>query len=253
MLITTTFILINFEESDMYDKLNAAGLTGTEAKIYVTLVDIGRGQAGLISRRSGIHRRSVYDALERLIKKGLVSYIRENEKRVYVASDPKRLLDIAEQLRKDISDALPVLEAKYNDVKTRQETSFFHGVDGVRSIFEDQLNSSKDIFVIATANLATQGLKYYLPHYTDRRVKKKIKLHILYSKGVKGEKIPLAEIRHLPDEFASPISTNIYADRVAILIWSLDPVAILIKNKQVAEAYKKYFDVLWAFAKTAKK
>ena len=62
----------------MFEKLVPLGLTNTEAKIYVTLIDLGRAQAGIISRKSGIHRRSVYDALERLIEKGLVSYIKEN-------------------------------------------------------------------------------------------------------------------------------------------------------------------------------
>ena len=55
----------------MLDQLHHIGLTGTEAKIYLVLLDLGKAQAGVLSRKTGIHRRSIYDALDRLIEKGL--------------------------------------------------------------------------------------------------------------------------------------------------------------------------------------
>jgi HTH-type transcriptional regulator, sugar sensing transcriptional regulator len=233
----------------VYEELTVLGLTRTESKIYSMLIELGRAQAGLISRKTGIHRRSVYDALERLIEKGLVSYIRENEKRVYIPTDPARLKEIAEEMTKGISQILPTLEQNYHSIKEKQETSFFRGKEGIRSIFEDQLKVGETIYIISTAYSATEGLKYYMGRYTEKSIKKKIKLQILYAKGDPTTTIPLADIRHLPDEFASPVATNIYGNRVAVLIWSLEPLAILIKNKQVAETYKKYFDVLWKFAR----
>jgi len=233
----------------MYEQLIALGLTRTEARIYGTLVDLGRAQAGIISRRTGIHRRSVYDALDRLIEKGLVSYIKENDKRYYTPADPARFKEMISHMSQGIESIMPSLQAKYNEVKTRQETLFFRGKEGMRTIFEDQLADKKDVYIIATPNLATEGLKYYLPHYETQRIKKKMKLHILYAGGILGLEIPLAEIRHLPTTFASPVSTNIYGEKVAILIWSMEPVAILIKNKDVALTYKKYFDALWEIGK----
>jgi len=236
----------------MFEKLLSAGLTRTEAKLYVTLVDLGKAQAGMLSRKTGIHRRSVYDALERLIEKGLVSWIKENDKRFYTAESPEKLSDIIDLQKKELDGAIPELLLKFNEQKKKQETRFYRGVEGVRAIFEDQLSESKPVYIIGASYNASSILKYYMNHYTSRRIKKKLKLYLLYCGGRRDFSVPFGKTGYLPESYASPVSTNIYADKVAIIVWGDEPVAILIKNKHVAETYKNYFDILWKLAKKKK-
>jgi sugar-specific transcriptional regulator TrmB len=237
--------------SRMFEKLVPLGLTATESKIYVTLIELGRAQAGIISRKTGIHRRSVYDALERLIEKGLVSYMKENDKRFYIPADPQRLDELQHQTQDALSTILPSLKAKYAEAKQKQETVFYRGVEGIKAILDDQLNVGEEVFIMGASKNAPDILKYYLPHYTNKRVSKKVKLHLIYAgKRTTSEPIPLSEVKYLPDEFASPVSTNIYGDKVAIIIWSFEPVAILIKNKEIATTYRAYFDILWKLGKS---
>jgi len=47
----------------MGEGLKELGLTEVEIKVYLTLLEIGSSQAGIITRKSGIHRRMVYDAV----------------------------------------------------------------------------------------------------------------------------------------------------------------------------------------------
>jgi sugar-specific transcriptional regulator TrmB len=61
--------------------LEEAGLTPIEVRIYLVLLEKGSIRAGEITRHTGIHRRNVYDAIERLVQKGLVSYIKTNNRR----------------------------------------------------------------------------------------------------------------------------------------------------------------------------
>jgi len=234
----------------MYEELIESGLTRNESKIYATLVDQGKAQAGTLSRKTGIHRRSVYDSLERLIEKGLVSFIKENNKRYYLPSDPKQIKAILEYKQEQVYKILPELEAKFNMIQQKQETLFYRGVQGIKTILEDQINVGKDIFVMGGSRDALQIVKFYLRHYTMKRIKKNILLHIIYAgKHEKAKRIPFSKIKFLPESFASPVATNIYGDNVAIIIWSFEPVAILIKNKEIAKTYKKYFDLLWKTAK----
>ncbi|MDI6738180.1 MAG: helix-turn-helix domain-containing protein [Nanoarchaeota archaeon] len=116
----------------MYEQLAEAGLTKAEARIYAALVDAGKAQAGAISRKTGIHRRNVYDALERLVEKGLCSFIRENNKRYYMASEPRKLLEAMDARKEALLSILPELEAKFNAVKQKQETQFYKGTEGIR-------------------------------------------------------------------------------------------------------------------------
>ncbi|MFH1638651.1 MAG: helix-turn-helix domain-containing protein [Candidatus Woesearchaeota archaeon] len=228
------------------NEFEAIGLTKTEAKIYSVLVDLGKAQAGNISRKTGIHRRSVYDALERLIEKGLVSFIKENDKRYYIPSDPKRIREIIDEQNLKILNILPELEAKYNSIKQKQETLFYKGKEGIRTILEDQLKEGKTIYVMGGSRKAPEILRFYLHHYTEKRVKLGIRLKIIYS-GVSesSRRVPFADVRFVAEEFATPVATNIYGDNVAIILWTAEPVAILIRNMEIARTYKKYFDVLW--------
>ena len=233
----------------MYEKLLHIGLTKTEAKIYLSLIDINKAQAGVIARKTGIHRRSVYDALDRLIEKGLVSYITENDKRFYTPTDPARIQEIINQQKIEIDNILPTLQAKFLEHKDKQETLFYRGKEGLKTIFDDQINEGKTVYIIGAAHTAKEHLKYYLPHYTNKRVKKKIKLKALYA-GKKHEKLPPhAEVKYLPPSFGSLVSTNIYGNKAAIILWlPHDPVAILIKQPDIAKTFRTYFETLWKIA-----
>ncbi|MBI4151562.1 hypothetical protein HY496_01215 [Candidatus Woesearchaeota archaeon] len=229
----------------MYEALMHVGLTSTEAKIYSMLVELGKAQAGILSRKTGIHRRSIYDALDRLIEKGLASYIVENEKRLYVPADPTRVREIIEREKVEIDAILPLLLAKFNEQKQKQETVFYRGKEGIKTIFEDQIAEGKDVYIIGASHHANELLKFYIPHYTNKRIKRKIRLHALYAGARHSTPVPLASVRYLPSRFASLVSTNIYGDKAAIILWMHDPVAILIKQKDIAMTFKNYFDALW--------
>jgi len=57
-------------KSSIQENLRKAGLTENESKTYLALLETGPSQAGVITRKTGLHRRVIYDTLEMLIKKG---------------------------------------------------------------------------------------------------------------------------------------------------------------------------------------
>ena len=232
------------------EELIEFGLTKNEAKIYLSLIDLGPSLAGVISRKTGVHRRSVYDAIERLIEKGLIGYITNNNRKYFQAVNPRKLLDLIKEKEELINKILPDLEKKYNFIKEKQETLFFRGKQGIKSIFEDQINEAKEILIFGASKGVSEVLKYYLPIYNKRRINKKIKIKIIYDIKSKSKhsKIPLSEIRYLP--YKSYATTNIYANKVAIILWQENPLAILINDKKIAQSYREYFNLMW---KTAKK
>jgi sugar-specific transcriptional regulator TrmB len=236
----------------MFEKLQVLGLTKNEAKIYLALINLNKSQAGLISRNTGIHRRSVYDALERLIEKGLVSYIRENDKRYYVAENPTKLEELSQLQKKAIDEILPSLSVKFQEKNQRQETNFYRGIEGLKTVLDDQINANEDVFIIGASRKASEILKYYLPHYTSKRVKKKLKLFLIYAGKSRDFAVPYGETRYLPQSYDTPVSINIYGEKVAIIIWSNEPTTILIKDKLISKAYKNYFNLLWNIAKKKK-
>ena len=232
------------------DSLRALGLTEIEEKVYLTLLEEGPSLAGHISRKSGIHRRMVYDATERLIKKGLVSYILKNNRRLFEAVDPERLLQLAQEQEAAVKQTLPQLKLAYSLSKEKQETNFFKGHAGVKSVLEDEIREGKELLILAASPLAREMFTAYFHWFDVRRKQKNIKVQMLADSAHTFDKLPLAEVKYLPGLGSELTSTNIYADKIAIFFWSKEkPFVVLIKQKEIADAYRSYFSQLWKIAK----
>ncbi len=231
--------------------LKQLGLTTNESLVYSSLLELGPSLAGQISRKTGLHRRTVYDTTEMLIKKGLIGYILKNNRRLFEAASPKRLLEILKEKENIVNDVLPEMMLHYEKTKEKQETNFYKGKQGLKTVFEDQIESKKDILILGASPLAYEILQFYFKWFDKRRKEHKIKTKIIFNKTEKKSKIPLSEIRYLPQKYTSPLAVNIYGDKVAIILWSKEnPIAIVIKNKEISEGYRKYFELMW---KTARK
>lgn len=226
--------------------LEDLGLTHNEIKVYLALIDNGALNAGKITSKCGVHRRNVYDALDRLIEKGIVGYIKVNDVKEYLASNPKELLNIVKRQENDIKEILPILEEGFNRTKSKKETVFYRGKEGIKHIFEDQLEVGEEILILGGSNKVYDLLKYYLPHYERERVNKKIQVKIIFDTK-EDVKIPMSNIKYV-EYSLGPSAINIYGNKVAIIVWSDSPYAILIDDSDVAESYRSHFDLLWKIA-----
>ena len=90
--------------------LEQLGLTEAESKVYLALLELGSSQAGKITSKTGIHRRTVYDSIERLIEKGLVSFISQNNIKFFESVDPQQLLEILKEKQDNLKQILPQLD-----------------------------------------------------------------------------------------------------------------------------------------------
>ncbi len=235
---------------EIKEQLRFAGLTENEAKVYKALLELGPNQAGIISRKTGLHRRVVYDTTEMLIKKGLIGYILKNNKKLFQASDPKRFLEIIKEKEEAINNVMPVMLDFYKQTKEKEETNFYKGKLGLKTVFEDQLREGiKEVLILGGSQKANEMFQFYFKWYNKRRQEKKIKMKIIFNSR-EEKKIPYAEVRYLPQKYSSPLAINIYGDKVAIILWSKEnPFAVVIKNKEVSGGYKKHFDLMWKISK----
>ena len=232
--------------------IQQAGLTSTEAKIYSVLLKQKGQQAGEIAKQTGIHRRNVYDAVERLVSKGLVGEFLEGKKKHFVAESPKRLLGLIKERETSLNRILPSLQAIYDTRKQEAEVQIYRGKNGLKTVLDDQLAVKKEeVWVYGAYNDFQKALKYYFPHFEKNRLKSNVKVRLLFDES--SRKTPLSrqllEIKYLPKFWSGPVSVNIYREKVAIILWEEQPITILISSKQVSESYRSYFNLLWKIAK----
>ena len=63
---------------------------------------------------------------------------------------------------------------------------------------------------------------------------------------VKG---PQTEYRWIEEKSFNPTPIYVYNDKLTTIIWGNPNYAIIIENKNLADAYRKQFNLLWKIAK----
>ncbi|MBI5073461.1 helix-turn-helix domain-containing protein, partial [Candidatus Woesearchaeota archaeon] len=76
----------------MFDQLMELGFSLNEAKVYIALVKLGSGTTSDITKESGVHRVNVYEIIDKLTNKGLLSSLKKGAKTIYSVGDPQNLV-----------------------------------------------------------------------------------------------------------------------------------------------------------------
>ena len=239
------------EYEKLKEVLEKFGLSHNETKAYLTLLRIGGSMAGKIAKEGQMDRASCYDALKKLLKKGLIIYALEANRKMFKAVSPNRLIEILKEKEDEVQEVLPQLLSMFKEEKGRYGVTLYKGYKGMKSVFEDILKESKgkENLVIDSSGQFEKKMPYFFPHFVKGLEKNKIKIrHIVRGENLNASKT--TETRYLPKALKeSVVATNIYGNKVAILLWTEVPEAIIIENKAASEAYRDYFEILWNSAK----
>lgn len=240
------------------ETLQEIGLSLNEARIYEALLELGESSVSTVATRTSIHRRNVYDAVNRLVDKGLISPIISAKESRYVAVEPEKLLEIVDEKRTKLQNVLPELRKLFLEKKAKEGVFIFKGVEGFSNVARDILRVGGTIYTIGGKKVWLDPLPYNDPKIDSwwREMKKRgMKSLSLIDATVKadykrGPRISDVEYRFLPKEYSSPAAIDIYGDRVVIYLGALDTinesmVMFFIVSKALAESYKKWFQFMW--------
>lgn len=232
--------------------LKNIGLENKEIQNYLTLLKLGTATVSKLSEETRIDRTSSYTILERLMDRGLVSYVIKNNVKYFQAADPRKLLSDLEEKKKEIETILPDLLGLTKFIKEETKVELYKGKEGLITVLRDIIRERKNYFAFGEEGQYQEILPVYVTQFLRDLQKYNIKEKVL-SKESKREKILLttknSEIRYLPEKYFSPVMTVVYGDKTAIFIWTEPYHAILIKNMGMAESYRNYFSLLWKIAK----
>jgi sugar-specific transcriptional regulator TrmB len=243
--------------------LEKAGLTKSEAKVYLALLKIGESTAGPIVDEAKITRSKIYDILERLKNKGLVSFITKDSTKYFSSADPSNILDYLdkkeleiEKQKKEIKNFIPELEKQYKRALEKKIAEIFVGIKGMENAFKVLVeNFDPKIPYFAFGAGKGENIEQVITFFSKlhlKRIEKKIKSYILFNESSRGlfknqEKSRLVETRYLKQ--STPSAINIYGDYTVIAILGEELVTILIRNKETADSFREYFKTMWKVAK----
>lgn len=236
------------------ETLEHMGMSKNEAKVYLALARNGLSSAGKIAHLSKVHRTNVYDAIERLIEKGLVCYITKDGTKHFEATEPENLMNLIKEKEIELQKILPSLALDKKLAEKKSEVHVYNGIAAVRMILNHFLEYKKKICVHGIPKEAITMMQSFIIHFHERRIGLKIPMLHVYNEDAQDRikylnTLPHTKARYLPKEYNSPVSTNICGDEVVLILWIEKPLVIQIINNEIAGQYQKYFDIIWGLAK----
>lgn len=238
--------------------LQELGLSPNEAKIYEALLDLKEAGVGEISGKAEVHRRNVYDALKRLVDKGLVFPVIAKGENLYSPVDPDKLSEFIREKEINLNKALPHLRERYQRKTVSQEAYIYRGTEGFKNYMLDFLRAGEDIYVIgAKLGWIDPSIKTLTDRIIKETKKKNVKFNILYDAKAREGKSQNWNLfgknyRFLPMEYSNNSSISICGNYVVLnsglpIIGKIDEKGIIfvLKDKQLADSYRTWFKFMW--------
>jgi len=232
------------------------GLSPNEAKIYEALVEHGESSISQIAVSAKIHRRNAYDAISRLINKGLCFEIISSKENRYNAVDPDKLVELLGEKQDLLAKSLPDLKKKFSERLAPEEAYIYRGLEGQKNIWRDVLRVGRDSYFIgAKGGWFDERLAGGRETFLKEAAKNEIVFHQLYDHEMKGKvpdfgPVPI-KYRFLPKEFATTSAIHVFGDYVVtytgmgINKLNDDVVFFVIRSKNLAESYRTWFKMIW--------
>jgi sugar-specific transcriptional regulator TrmB len=234
--------------------LRKIGLSEGEIKVYSALLDLGVASVNEIHEKAGMERRNIYDILNKLIEKGLISYTEENKKKTFQITHPNKLIGYLDEKKKEIDNSksaiareIPLITEKFNAKKPEIKAEVYRGEEGTKAVWDDMLNY-KEVYWIGSGRYIPKRFPNFFIPWNKRRVKLKVKIYNLVRYELRKEiKVwQLEYVKFLPKEFSgTPTVVAIYGDKVASLIYGENLFSFVIESKELADNYKRYHKYLW--------
>jgi sugar-specific transcriptional regulator TrmB len=249
------------EREELRKTLKETGFTEGESKAYLAMLELGESKVGPIIKKSGISRSKMYDILERLIKKGVVSKIEKRGVLIFQALPPHAILNLIrikeDELKKEENLLLNIIP-ELSKIKAEQKVNVvvYEGFNGFKAMIDRLIDEidPKDTFDAMGISQTTEGMRHYARKIYDVQKKKKFKARSIFDeKGsfkIKERETPWHEMRVLPKGWSTPALITIYNETVGIHLGKEGVViSIVIKSKEIEKSFRATFGAMWKIAK----
>lgn len=244
--------------------LKQIGLTSSEVKVYLALLKIGLATKGPLVDKAKIAPSKIYNVLDKLADKGLVSMIIRNNVKNYSAAPLERIKDYLKEKKNEleneekvINSLLPVL-ARFQSRTEETTAEVFKGWRGMETAYSTVLNTMKageTAYILgASTGMNIERTKSFFFKYSKIAKDKKINVKVIfnenarqYVKEMEDEAKITFNKRFLSKETKTEIAVS--KNAIGIVILKEEPIVVLIRDKETANSFITYFEELWKIAK----
>jgi sugar-specific transcriptional regulator TrmB len=241
--------------TQIQDNLLEFGFSSNEVEIIVALTKYGAMTILEISKNTTLARTSVYNYIESLSRKGIITMVIDNYTKKYQVVDPDQIENLLMNKRKQSIQKTSQLLLQIQNTKDQSnEITITKGLENIKKIYSELLNSKdRSSYLVKGGNYyewINMDLEFFGQFEIQRGVLfKNIRLLLNPSKKLdKTNKIEHAEnmkIKILPIQ--NQIDTTMVLVDKKVIIWEMQPPyqCIIIKNDFLFAMEKQEFEILW--------
>jgi HTH-type transcriptional regulator, sugar sensing transcriptional regulator len=241
------------------EQLKELGLSEGQVSVYSACLELGIASLNQLHEKTGIERRNIYDILNKLIEKGLISYIEEKGRKTYQCTHPNKIkeeIQTKQEALAKLMHELPNITARYNESKPHIKAEVYRGDDALKALLNEALEYKESFWIGGNSGIENAaGLKFWFKHWMERRAEQKHIMHDLVDYGTSLEDFSPHDIKkhkkfyykycQLPKDLSSPMVILIFGNKVAQILWSKQSFAFVLESPEIKESFMKYFNYFW--------
>lgn len=244
--------------------LRRIGLDDKEIEIYLAVLPLKMARATQVAKAAKQSRSHTYLILRSLGEKGLVSEIERGSVIHFVAEPPERLLTFVQDRERElksleplIQGVLPMLSGLTSPLPGKPRVTMLQGLEGMRQIYKEilvhdfvgMLNAESmyntfDGNIVARIfgqDINLRGRDLMVDNPMAREYIRDVPQHEDY------------EVRIIPKNIQFKTDTVIFGDVIALFAYDDESTIVRIENAYLADAFKAWFEVLWAMSSSSQK
>lgn len=237
------------------DLLRDCGLTQNESLVYLALLKIGKSKSGNIVKEANISGGKIYETLYKLIDKGLVKSVSENNVKYFIANEPSTLLSYLKEKEKllcekekELAKVLPEMKLLKKKDEKLETVSLVKGLRGISSLVYESLRNAKVIKIMGVRSSKKDRYNNFWRNWHRERVKLKKKAQVLFSDKNTDywdffNKLKYTEIKEF--KHFTPSAIMIIDNQTFIFTYEEDVVCIHSISESIAKSFLEFFNGLW--------
>ena len=251
--------IMDHMDKDLLKLLEKTGFTEKEAKVYLSLLELGQADVSEIAKKSDLKRSIIYVLLEGLTKRGYVNEVLNKKINTYQPTDPSVILSQLKSVTKDFSDMIPILKTLNNKGDNRPKITYLETKEAIWNAYEE-INQVKEAFFITSY----ERIEGHFPGAIDKWMKdfKKGSATVKGKHLVANNKFDLEVMkkyrtlgqntRYLSDVSDFKMDFSIYGNKLAITSLENKPFAVVIESAGLVDSLKPIFEIAWSQGKEIK-
>lgn len=238
-----------------------AGLTKSQAKVYIALVKEDELTPAQMAELSGESRENCYSIAKRLAELHLAERI-DGRKTVYRALNPSALQVLAEQRRHAIQRNEIYVKQNMDSLMqlfyANSETPGAHtidGLDGIKEVYNDMLHAKEDIYSLRTDTdqVLSPASEKFLLQFRTACARQNITTYALTPDEPKARKhakdgtdktVLFKRVLMPIDAYTGKVEINVYGTKVALIAFGETEKATVISSPAIAEAMRQILKML---------